>query len=117
MISLLFVEFSSDLAGVSNYLAIGMQSFRISDVQLSASSQADASHSAEYSRLNQDVQGGAWMPAKLDRSEYLQIDLGWVMTLTGIATQGHPAELYRALTYTIKHGITLDQAFTHYPKV
>ena len=94
-----------------------MESFRISDLQLSASSEADAVHSSLYSRLNHHIGGGAWMPAKLNRSEYLQIDLGWIMILTGIATQGHPEKSYRTLAFKIKHGISLDEGFTDYPKV
>ena len=92
-----------------------MESFRISDVQLSASSQA--SNSSIYSRLNQHIQSGAWIPEKLDRTQYLQIDLGWLMILTGIATQGHPESKYRTLTYRIRHTIRLDETFTYYPKV
>ena len=103
---------------MSLYHALGMESFRISDPQLSASSEAYASHSVLYSRLNHHIGGGAWMPAKLDRSEYLQIDLGWVMALTGIATQGHPEhKSYRTVAFKIKHGISLNEAFTDYPKV
>ena len=95
-----------------------MESFRISDLQLSASSEADALHSALYSRLNHNIGGGAWMPAKLDRSEYLHIDLGWIMILTGIATQGHPVhKAYHTKAFKIKHGISLNEAFTDYPKV
>ena len=94
-----------------------MECFSISDLQLSASSQADASHSAVYSRLNHHIGGGAWMPATSNRSEYLQIDLGWIMILTGIATQGHPERSYRTMAFTIKHGISLDEAFKNYPKV
>ena len=104
-------------SGLPNYLALGMESFRISDLQLSASSQADTSHSAVYSRLNHHIQGGAWIPVKSDRSEYLQIDLGWVMILTGISTQGHPEKPYRTLTYKLKLGISLNEALTDYPKV
>ena len=104
-------------SGVPNYLALGMESFRISDLQLSASSQADASYSAEYSRLNHNIQGGAWIPETSGRSEYLQIDLGWVMILTGISTQGHPEKPYRTVIYNIRHRMNLNEAFTLYPKV
>ncbi|CAH3192720.1 unnamed protein product, partial [Porites evermanni] len=36
--------------------------------------------------------------------------------LTGIATQGHPEQPYRTLTYKLRHTISLDEAFTTYPK-
>ena len=94
-----------------------MESHKISDRQLSASSQVNGSYSAQYARLNHNLQGGAWIPEKSDRSEYLQVDLGWVSVLTGIATQGHPEQPYRTLTYKLRHTISLDEAFTTYPKV
>ena len=94
-----------------------MESFRISDSQLTSSSQADASHSAVYSRLNHHIQGGAWVPETSDHSEYLQIDLGWIVILTGISTQGHPEKANRSIRYDLKHAVSLDEAFTDYPKV
>jgi len=104
-------------AGLGNYLALGMESFRISDLQLTASSEVDADHSASCSRFNHNIRGGAWIPKTPDQSEYLQIDLGWIMILTGIATQGHPEKHYRTLTYQVKHRISLSVAFKNYPQV
>lgn len=94
-----------------------MESHKISDRRLSASSQVNGSYAALNARLNHNLQGGAWIPETSDRSEYLQIDLGWVSVLTGIATQGHPEQPYRTLTYKLRHTISLDEAFTTYPKV
>lgn len=94
-----------------------MESYKISDRQLSASSQVNGSYAALNSRLNHNLQGGAWIPETSERSEYLQIDLGWVSVLTGIATQGHPEQPYRTLTYKLRHTISLDEAFTTYLKV
>lgn len=105
------------MKNLEKYHAIGMESFGISDSQLSSSSQADNSHSATSSRLNHHIEGGAWIPEKSDGLQYLQIDLEWVMILTGIATQGHPKQQYRTLTYKLKHSISRDQAFTDYPLV
>ena len=94
-----------------------MESFRISDIQLTTSSEVDADHSASFSRFNHNIQGGAWIPKTPDQSEYLQIDLGWIMILTGIATQGHPEKQCRVLTYKVKHGMSLNDAFIDYPQV
>ena len=105
------------MRNLEKYHAIGMESFGISDSQLSSSPQANNSHSATSSRLNHHIEGGAWIPEKSDGLQYLQIDLEWVMILTRIATQGHPEQQYRTLTYKLKHSISGDQAFTDYPLV
>ncbi|XP_068715193.1 uncharacterized protein [Montipora foliosa] len=100
----------------SDYLPLGMESLRISDLQLSASSQSDSSTSAKYSRLNHYIQGGAWTPAESNPTEYLQIDLAWITILTGIATQGHPEKPHRVLTYRLRHRISPDESFVEYNK-
>ena len=94
-----------------------MESFQISNTQLSASSEMDSSHSALHARLNHNFDGAAWVPVRSDPTEYLQIDLMWITLITGIMTQGHPENSHRLLTYTFEHGIGSDDSFTQYNKV
>ena len=104
------------LLGLEKYLPIGMESFQISNVQLSASSEMNMSYSATHARLNLNFDGGAWVPAKSDPTEYLQIDLTWITILSGIMTQGHPENSHRLLSYTLQYGISSED-FTMYNKV
>ena len=69
-----------------------MQSYEISDKQLSASSEWDANHGAKRGRLNIKRNGrliGSWSARRNDANQWLQIDLGSLVTkVRGIATQG-----------------------------
>ena len=70
-----------------------MESRAISDSQISASSEKDASHSAKRARLNGKLNGanylsGGWSAGMLEDNQWLQIDLGSYTTVTRVATQG-----------------------------
>ena len=70
-----------------------MESRAISDSQISASSEKDASHSAKRARLNRKLNGanylrGGWSAGILEDNQWLQIDLGSYTTVTRVATQG-----------------------------
>ncbi len=72
--------------------ALGMENGAISDAQISASSQWDASHAPFQGRLHfkgHPKKQGSWSAAGNDRHPWLQIDLGSQYTrVTRIATQG-----------------------------
>ncbi|XP_078357060.1 uncharacterized protein LOC144641914 [Oculina patagonica] len=72
--------------------ALGMQSGAISDAQIRASTQWDASHAATQGRLHCKVnpwKPGSWTPARNDPHPWLQIDLVTQYTkVTRVATQG-----------------------------
>ena len=72
--------------------ALGMQSGAITDGQITASSQFDANHGAIHGRLYMKQDGGkvgAWVPRRIDLKQWLQVDLGNLVTkITGVATQG-----------------------------
>ena len=84
------------LANLITYLdcqrALGMQSGRISDGQISASTQYDENHAANQGRLHFQATGtlhGSWSAEKNDAHQWLQVYLGWDSILvTGVATQG-----------------------------
>ena len=72
--------------------ALGMESYAISDVQISASSEHNANHAAALGRLHLKPVGlgkGAWVAASSDTTPWLQIDLIKHYTkITSVATQG-----------------------------
>ncbi|XP_020614402.1 EGF-like repeat and discoidin I-like domain-containing protein 3 [Orbicella faveolata] len=69
-----------------------MENGEISDRQITASSQLDASHAATQGRLNLKATGnkaGSWSALSNDPSQWLQVDLGCSNTkVTRVATQG-----------------------------
>uniref|UniRef100_A0A9J7Y9I5 Neuropilin n=1 Tax=Cyprinus carpio carpio TaxID=630221 RepID=A0A9J7Y9I5_CYPCA len=67
--------------------ALGMESNKISDDQISASSSFyDGRWSPRQARLN--FEDNAWTPNEDSNKEYIQVDLHFLKVLTGIATQG-----------------------------
>ena len=69
-----------------------MESGRISDGQISASSQFDANHAAYQGRLHFQATGtlrGSWSAVRNDANPWLQVFLGSdSILITGVATQG-----------------------------
>ncbi|XP_071016274.1 neuropilin-2-like isoform X1 [Oncorhynchus clarkii lewisi] len=67
--------------------AFGLESGKISDDQISASSSFYDGHwSPRQARLNN--MDNAWTPSEDSTKEYIQVDLHFLKVLTGIATQG-----------------------------
>ncbi|KAI4881883.1 hypothetical protein NFI96_013959 [Prochilodus magdalenae] len=65
----------------------GMESGKISDEQITASSSFyDGRWQPRLARLNNE--DNAWTPAEDSNKEYIQVDLHFLKVLTGIATQG-----------------------------
>ncbi|XP_048340409.1 neuropilin-2 [Sphaerodactylus townsendi] len=68
-------------------IPLGMESGRISNEQITASSTySDGRWTPQQSRLNSDDNG--WTPNMDNNREYLQVDLRFLTVLTAIATQG-----------------------------
>ena len=69
-----------------------MENNRISDGQISASSELSLNHKANQGRLYYTAdgdKGGAWSAKTTDGNPWLQIDLGGLYaTVTAVATQG-----------------------------
>ena len=69
-----------------------METGAISDDQITASSQGDDKHPARNARLNFIEQGSfGWTTKHNDLNQWLQVDLNRYKTVTGVATQGIPA--------------------------
>lgn len=99
-----------------DYLTLGMESFSISDSQLTASSQHNNSYGPECARLNHHINNGAWVPKTSDTSQFLQIDTGWIVILTGIVIQGHPTLDYQAKAFQLKLATNMNQRVESFPR-
>ena len=67
--------------------AAGLESGAIADSQLSASTEFSTNHAAIQGRLNSTA-GNNWAAMTIDTSQYFQVDLGQVETVSAVATQG-----------------------------
>ena len=90
--------FSNFLGCVLDPVGVSNSSF-ISDQRFSASSSLSG-HSPSDGRLKGS---NAWIPAtNNDNNDFLQIDLGSVYFVCGVATQGYPSNDHWTETYKIK---------------
>ena len=72
---------------------LGLQSGAVTDAQLTASSSFTAAVGPSNARLGAERGGGAWCPAGLvtrdqEEQEWLQVELGRVVRITGLEVQG-----------------------------
>lgn len=70
---------------------VGLQNGKIKNAAITASSQWDGNHAPWLARLHRPRRGrliGAWSARKNNHNQWLQVDLGRSMKITGIATQG-----------------------------
>ena len=75
------------LAKACSAKALGMENEAITSAQLSQSRRAGKYHGASSARLNN--KRFAWV-TNFRKNEWLQVDFKRKMTVTAIATQGHP---------------------------
>ena len=74
----------------------------IPDDRMNASSFYDSAVFPYYGRLNASRGGGAWCPkTPTDRSDFLEVDMGAVRSVCGVATQGQ-ASSHRDWTKSFK---------------
>ena len=69
---------------------------------MTSSSDVDNAHAASFGRL---YGSASWCSNVQANTEYLQVDLGKMVTLTGIATQGDNTMDKWVKTYTLKYSI------------
>ncbi|PFX23757.1 Thioredoxin domain-containing protein 3-like [Stylophora pistillata] len=70
---------------------LGLENGLISSEAITSSSELDDKHSASRARLNSKPEGelmGAWVPLESDENQWLQVDLGKVLEVTKVSTQG-----------------------------
>ena len=83
-----------------------MESRRIKDAQVTASSQWDGNHAAIQGRLNFKAGGGkqgGWSARQNNKNQWIQVALGSYTKLTSIATQGRNAYSQWVTAYKLQH--------------
>ena len=91
-----------------------MESGGISDGQITASSEYNAYHAADHSRLNYRGQSAAWSALVNDANQWLQIDLiSYYITVTRIATQGRDTYDQWVTKYKLQYSND-EVTFKHY---
>ena len=83
--------------------ALGMQSGKIPNQAITASSFHDNYHRPWYGRLNTNNGHCSWTPKFKEKNAWLQADLGKLTTVTGIATQGSCIENHWMTLYWISY--------------
>ena len=88
-----------------------MENRKISDSQIKSSTQLDENHSAKHSRLHSKANrenGGSWSALKNDVNQWLQVDLGSYIRVTGIATQGRNGRDEWVTKFRLQYGENED---------
>ena len=82
---------------------------RIPDARMTASSFFDGTYRPSYGRLNDRRGNGGWCAQTIsDRTDYLQVDMGEVRFLCGVATQGLQARRSSAWATSYKLQLSTD---------
>ena len=79
---------------------LGMESRRIPDESITASSAKSEDHAPSFARIDND---NAWCSAPEDKSPYIEILLEEQTLITAITTQGSSSELSWARKYQVKY--------------
>uniref|UniRef100_A0A3Q2QTX7 AE binding protein 1a n=1 Tax=Fundulus heteroclitus TaxID=8078 RepID=A0A3Q2QTX7_FUNHE len=87
------------VVGLSECPPLGLESHRVEDDQLLASSQSQHGFAAQRGRLNMqssenedDVYGGAWCAEPEEKEHWFQVDARREVEFTGVITQGRNSE-------------------------
>jgi len=86
---------------------VGLQSGRIKNSQITASSQWNKHHAPWLARLHRTKRGpyiGSWASRHNNHNQWLQIDFRRAMKITGIATQGRQDAVQWVTAYYIYYG-------------
>ena len=82
---------------------LGMENFRITSAQISASSQYSGSHVPNYGRLHYKGNAGAWSVRVNNLHQWFQIDFRIETTVTYVATQGRYNTGQRVTQYKLQY--------------
>ena len=88
-------------------LPVGLQRGSIANRAMTASSQFNKFHAAFLGRLHRRKRGrfvGAWRARYNNYNQWLQVDLGRTMKITGIATQGRQDKNEWVTAYWVLYG-------------
>ena len=100
-------------------IPLGMTTGKIPDFAVTASSMYSVKHAPKYARLYSLHKGGyfsTWSPLRNRVGEWIQVDLGTVVMVTKIATQGRTRWPEWVTAYTLKYSVN-GTKFEAYQKV
>ncbi|XP_031554030.1 lactadherin-like [Actinia tenebrosa] len=80
--------------------SLGLENSQIPDNQITSHSSSDDYHTAPRGRL---YGNSSWCSSNTSNSEYIQVDLGQIKTVTGIATQGDKALDKWVTSYKVRY--------------
>ena len=83
--------------------ASGMESGKIKDSQITASSVWDVNHGASNARLNFAQKSGSWSSKSNDLNQWLQVDFKYTIAITEILTQGRGTYGQWVKSYTLSY--------------
>ncbi|CAB3983234.1 EGF-like repeat and discoidin I-like domain-containing 3 [Paramuricea clavata] len=89
-----------DIRTCENPKPLGMESRKIADSRITASSQYSASYRASYARLNSNTY---WLSKPNNRNQWLKIDFKYRATITDILSQGRGSSNQYVRTYTLSY--------------
>jgi len=99
---------------VARSLALGVEDRRIPDGAISASSIWDYNHRASNARLNAVRRGhrtGGWSSRHNKRGQWIQVDIGTLARVTGVALQGRQDYSQWVTRYVVKYSVN-GRSFT-----
>ena len=98
-----FIILSSFFFCGSECGAVGVEDRnKIPDARITASSYHDSSYHPYFGRLNEYRGNGAWCTrTTIDRTDYLQVDMGAVQSVCAVATQGHRTSAVWTTSYKL----------------
>ena len=85
-----------------------MKSGNIPNSAISATSSLNQYHGPERARLNTVKSGsfiGAWVPKTQDIGQFVQVDLGKIDKITGLATRGREDSSQWVKSYSISYSV------------
>ena len=102
-------------------MPLGLEDYRIPSSALRASSIWNYNHGPERARLNKPSdhgRAGAWIAKYRNARQWLQVDLGRLAKVTGVATQGRHRHNQWTITYTVSYSLNgkVFKAYLEYGK-
>ena len=82
-------------------MPLGMEKGNITNAQITASSQYYFRYGSYNARLNS--KSGSWVPTRLNRHQWLQVDLGKKTWVTDIETQGRYNAHHWVTSYRVSY--------------
>ena len=82
---------------------LGMENFKITPAQISASSQFDENYVPSLGRLHYQSIIGGWAKGANDLHPWIQIDFGIMTTVTYVATQGRHGTVQWVTHYKLQY--------------